>query len=109
PLHFSVVTELAPRNRAVSPSPAGPQGPLGPAHLESPDAWELAGRRSLRDLAAGPAGALITSAFRVSPRQDRSMETVERLLAACEAIVRRTGRLDRLTVETVADEAGVTP
>lgn len=37
------------------------------------------------------------------------MDTVERLLAACEAIVRRTGRLDRLTVEAVADEAGVTP
>lgn len=37
------------------------------------------------------------------------METVERLLAAGEAIVKRKRRLDRLTMETVADEAGITP
>ncbi|QBR70891.1 hypothetical protein CU048_05905 [Beijerinckiaceae bacterium] len=43
------------------------------------------------------------------PRQPRSMETVERLLAAGEAIVKRKRRLDRLTMETVADEAGITP
>lgn len=42
------------------------------------------------------------------PRQPRSMETVERLLAAGEAIVKRKRRLDNLTMETVADEAGVT-
>ena len=69
--------------------------------------WPLS--RSLRDLAAGPIGELISTAFRVMPRQPRSMETVERLLAAGEAIVKRKRRLDRLTMETVADEAGVTP
>ena len=37
------------------------------------------------------------------------METVERLLAAGEAIIKRKRRLDNLTMETVADEAGVTP
>jgi len=37
------------------------------------------------------------------------METVERLLAACEAIVRRTGRLDRQIAQAPPAEAGVTP
>jgi AcrR family transcriptional regulator len=77
--------------------------------LEQVDVWELAASRSLRDIAAGPIGELISTAFRVMPRQPRSMETVERLLAAGEAIVKRKRRLDRLTMETVADEAGVTP
>ncbi len=77
--------------------------------LDEVDSWALATSRSLRDLAAGPVGALITSAFRVMPRQPRSMETVERLLAAGEAIVKRKGRLDSLTLEAVADEAGITP
>jgi hypothetical protein len=77
--------------------------------LEQVDVWALAASRSLRDLAAGPIGELISTAFRVMPRQPRSMETVERLLAAGEAIVKRKRRLDRLTMETVADEAGVTP
>ena len=76
--------------------------------LEQVDVWALAASRSLRDLAAGPIGELISTAFRVMPRQPRSMETVERLLAAGEAIVKRKRRLDRLTMETVADEAGVT-
>jgi hypothetical protein len=58
---------------------------------------------------ASSVGELISTAFRVMPRQPRSMETVERLLAAGEAIVKRKRRLDRLTMETVADEAGVTP
>jgi len=80
-----------------------------PVLLEHADVWALAGRRSLRDLVAGPAGKLIADAFRVSPRQDRAMETVERLLAACEAIIRRKGRLDGLTIETIAEEASVTP
>ncbi|MGO8848125.1 MAG: TetR/AcrR family transcriptional regulator [Methylocella sp.] len=77
--------------------------------LEQVDVWALATRRSLRDLVAGPLGELISTAFRVMPRQSRSMETVERLLAAGEAIVKRKRRLDNLTMETVADEAGVTP
>ena len=77
--------------------------------LEQVDVWELAASRSLRDIAAGPIGELISTAFRVMPRQPRSMETVERLLAAGEAIVKRKRRLDTLTMETVADEAGVTP
>ncbi|MGH6868437.1 MAG: TetR/AcrR family transcriptional regulator [Methylocella sp.] len=34
---------------------------------------------------------------------------MERLLAAGEAIVKRRGRLESLTMETVADEAGVSP
>jgi AcrR family transcriptional regulator len=76
--------------------------------LEQVDVWALAASRSLRDLAAGPIGELISTAFRVVPRQPRSMETVERLLAAGEAIVKRKRRLDRLTMETVADEAGIT-
>jgi AcrR family transcriptional regulator len=37
------------------------------------------------------------------------METVERLLAAGEAIVKRKRRLDSLRLEAVADEAGITP
>ncbi len=77
--------------------------------LEQVDVWALAARRSLSDLAAGPIGELISTAFRVVPRQPRSMETVERLLAAGEAIIKRNRRLDRLTMETVADEAGITP
>jgi AcrR family transcriptional regulator len=36
------------------------------------------------------------------------METVERLLAAGEAIVKRTRRLDNLTLEAISDGAGVT-
>ena len=77
--------------------------------LEQVDVWALAANRSLSDIAGGPIGELISTAFRVMPRQPRSMETVERLLAAGEAIVKRKRRLDRLTMETVADEAGVTP
>jgi AcrR family transcriptional regulator len=77
--------------------------------LEQVDVWALATRRSLRDLAAGPLGELISTAFRVTPRQSRSMESVERLLAAGEAIVKRKRRLDTLTLEAVAKEAGVTP
>ena len=77
--------------------------------LEQVDVWELAASRTLRDLAGGPIGELIFTAFRVMPRQPRSMETVERLLAAGEAIVKRKRRLDNLTMEMVADEAGVTP
>ncbi|HUI19458.1 MAG TPA: TetR/AcrR family transcriptional regulator [Methylocella sp.] len=76
--------------------------------LEQVDVWTLATSRSLRDLAAGPIGELISTAFRVVPRQPRSMETVERLLAAGEAIIKRKRRLDSLTMETVAEEAGVT-
>ena len=77
--------------------------------LEQVDVWELAASRTLRDLAGGPIGELIFTAFRVMPRQPRSMETVERLLAAGEAIIKRKRRLDNLTMEMVADEAGVTP
>ena len=77
--------------------------------LERVDVWALATSRSLGELAAGPANALISTAFRVAPRQSRSIGTVERLLAAGEAIVKRTRRLDNLTLEAVADEAGVTP
>ena len=76
--------------------------------LERVDVWALATSRSLGDLAAGPADALISTAFRVAPRQSRSIGTVERLLAAGEAIVKRTRRLDNVTLEAVADEAGVT-
>jgi hypothetical protein len=65
---------------------------------EPVDIWALANSRSLRDLEAGPAGELIATAFRVRPRQLRSIETVERLLAAGEAIVRRSGKLDGLTI-----------
>ena len=77
--------------------------------LERVDVWALATSRSLGDLAAGPADALISTAYRVAPRQSRSIGTVERLLAAGEAIVERTRRLDNVTLEAVADEAGVTP
>jgi AcrR family transcriptional regulator len=77
--------------------------------LERVDVWALATSRSLVDLAAGPADELISTAFRVAPRQSRSIGTVERLLAAGEAIVKRTRRLDNVTLEAVADEAGVTP
>lgn len=76
--------------------------------LEHVDVWALATSRSLGDLAAGPANELISTAFRVAPRQSRSIGTVERLLAAGEVIVKRTRRLDNLTLEAVADEAGVT-
>lgn len=69
----------------------------------------MATGRSLRDIASGPAGELVSSAFRVPPRQPRSIETVERLLAAGEALVKTKGRLERLTLETIAKEAGVTP
>lgn len=77
--------------------------------LERVDIWALATSRSLGDLAAGPADGLISTAFRVAPRQSRSIGTVERLLAAGEGIVKRTRRLDNITLEAVADEAGVTP
>jgi AcrR family transcriptional regulator len=77
--------------------------------LERVDIWALATSRSLGDLAAGPADALISTAFRVAPRQSRSIGTVERLLAAGEGIVKRTRRLDNVTLEAVAEEAGVTP
>jgi AcrR family transcriptional regulator len=77
--------------------------------LERVDVWALATSRSLGDLAAGPADALISTAFRVAPRQSRSIGTIERLLAAGEGIVKRTRRLDTVTLEAVADEAGVTP
>lgn len=79
------------------------------ARLEQVDVWALATSRSLRDIAAGPLGELISPAFRVMPRQTRSIETVERLLAAGEAIVKRKRRLDSLTLEAVAKEACVTP
>jgi AcrR family transcriptional regulator len=68
----------------------------------------MAAGRKLDELAAGPVGRLINTAWRVRPRQTRALETVERLLAAGEAIVRSTQRLDGLTLETVALEAGVT-
>jgi hypothetical protein len=73
------------------------------------DVWALASSRSLGDLAVGPADELISTPFRVAPRQTRSIGTFERLLAAGEAIVKRTRRLDNVTLEAVADEAGVTP
>jgi len=108
------VTGLPPDRAAIcEPPDAQPEHPgfteRSAGSGRAADAWELAGGRRLRDLAAGPAGKLITTAFRVSPRQDRSMDTVERLLAAGEAIIRRTGRLDRLTIDMIAEEAGVTP
>jgi len=77
--------------------------------LEQVDVLALASSRSLGDLATGPIGELISTSFRVRPRQARSMQTVERMLAAGEAILNRSRRLDRLTMDAVADEAGVTP
>ncbi len=74
-----------------------------------PNALAIAASRKLRDLAAGPLGALITESFRVVPQQDRSMESVERMLAAVERLVRRSRSIDDLTLEAVAREAHVTP
>lgn len=51
----------------------------------------------------------MAQSFRVVPRQDRSMETVERMLAAVERLVRRSRNVDGLTLEAVALEAHVTP
>jgi len=86
------------------PSPA--QARLETEHV---NVWELATGRNLHDLAGGPLGDMISATFRVMPRQSRSMRSVEQLLAGCEAIVRRSKRLDTLTMEAVAYEAGVTP
>lgn len=78
------------------------------AHLEPVNLWSAALGRGLGELASGPAGLLISSAFRVMPRQDRSLESVERLLAATVRILCRRRRLDGITLEAVAREAGVT-
>lgn len=79
-----------------------------PPHFEPVDLWSVARGRSLGELASGPAGLLISTAFRVMPRQARSLESVERLLAATVRILSRRRRLDGLTLEAVAREAGVT-
>ena len=73
------------------------------------DPVALAARRTLRELAAGPLGALIVASFRVVPQQQRSMETVERMLAAAERLIRRSRSLDRHSLEAIAAEAHVTP
>jgi len=78
------------------------------ARLAAAEVVTRTGNPSLSELTAGPLGLFIASAFRVMPRQARSMASVERLLAAGERIVRRQRRLDRLTIEVVAREAGVT-
>jgi AcrR family transcriptional regulator len=68
----------------------------------------LAARRSLRDLASSALGRPIIDAFRVVPQQDRSMESVERMLAALERLIRCARNIDELTLEAVAAEAHVT-
>ncbi|MFL6844255.1 MAG: BLUF domain-containing protein [Allosphingosinicella sp.] len=50
----------------------------------------------------------ISSRLRVAPQQPRAKETVDRLLDAVSEMVFRESHLDRLTLETVAGEAGVT-
>lgn len=81
------------------------------ARLEADECptWESPARQSLLDLASGPLGYLITSSCRVMPRQARAVVSVERLLAAAERIVRQRRRIDVLSIETVAAQAGVTP
>jgi AcrR family transcriptional regulator len=81
---------------------------LARLEAEAVDVWRLAKNRSLDDLAAGPLGDLIVSTFRVMPLQSRSMNSVERLLAAGEGIIRRRRRFDTLTMKAVAADAGVT-
>lgn len=81
---------------------------LGRLEAAPVNVWTLATNRSLHDLAAGPLGEVISNSFRVMPLQSRSMKSVERLLAAGEAIVKRRRRFDTLTMKAVADEAGVT-
>jgi AcrR family transcriptional regulator len=81
---------------------------LAGLQAEAVDVWKLATSRSLDELAAGPLGEMISSSFRVMPLQSRSMKSVERLLAAGEAIIRRRRRIDTLTLKAVADSAGVT-
>ncbi|SHO66763.1 transcriptional regulator, TetR family [Pseudoxanthobacter soli DSM 19599] len=78
------------------------------APLQSVNLWTAALGRGLGDLAAGPAGLLISSAFRVMPRQARALDSVERLLAATIRILHRRRRLDGVTLDAVAREAGVT-
>jgi AcrR family transcriptional regulator len=73
------------------------------------DILAIAAARRLRDLAFGPFGGLIAASLRVVPRQERSMESVERMLAAVERLARRSRSFDLLTLEAVAAEAHVTP
>jgi AcrR family transcriptional regulator len=50
----------------------------------------------------------ISDRLRVAPQQPRAKETVDRLLDAVARMIFRESSLDRLTVEAVASEAGVT-
>lgn len=50
----------------------------------------------------------ISSRLRVTPQQPRAKKTVDRLLDAVSRMVFRESDFDRLTLETVASEAGVT-
>jgi AcrR family transcriptional regulator len=56
----------------------------------------------------GPLEEWIMASFRVVPQQGRSMESVERMLAAVDRLVRHTRDIDSFTLEMVAREAHVT-
>jgi AcrR family transcriptional regulator len=73
------------------------------------DSLAIAATRRLRALASGPLGGLIVDSFRVVPQQERSMDSVERMLAAVERLARRASCIDHLTLESIAAEAHVTP
>jgi hypothetical protein len=53
--------------------------------------------------------ALQLGYLRVQPRQPRARATVQRLLETGEAMLLRAGRLEHLSLEAVAEAAGVTP
>lgn len=63
----------------------------------------------LTDVLSGPLGDVAIRNFRVRPRQARSIESVERILSTAARMMFRQRGFDGISIERVANEAGVTP
>lgn len=83
-----------------------PESSSEPGH---PAVLDIAATRKLRELVTDPLGEWISTSFRVVPQQDRSLESVDRMLAALELLMRLNRQIDELSLETVASAAHVTP
>lgn len=79
-------------------------GPVGAGHAAPAPA---VGR--LSDALSGPLGAFALRSLRVRPRQARSTASVERILSTAADMTLGRGRPEGVTVERVANSAGVTP
>ena len=71
------------------------------------DASPIVGR--LADILSGPLGTVAIQHLRVQPRQLRSVESVERILAAAAAMTLEHKRLEKISIEMISAGAGVTP